>query len=386
MGWHTLIRFVLNFTVATGILLAYVSLGALVFQALESPVEEAQKKEGRMMLEYFAKQYNLTHDNVTEFLRVFKKLNEFHIDEGHNKHIWSFEGAFYFCTTAITTIGTGNITPTTTSGQWFCIVYVFLGIPVLSLFFGLTGYYLTQLIRMFLLKVETVFNTRLNIYCKQCLALVVMWIIGWACLGLYAVWMKYSMSHWTLGESVYYSFTTFSTIGFGDYTTYNGQNDEFPLVITSFIVLTLMLPVASLMFSISAEFFQTLLCPVFLKTGLVKRSELQRIIAEDQLLYRYRKMRKEMKQDSQTYNTFGQWDDMDFPETSISTAVLEASLRYREWYLPNEIVGVNNEREEQIEAGEKGYIDVGFYEKKNCFDKDLIIENAFVRRKRAKSC
>lgn len=41
----------LNFTVATGILLAYVSLGALVFQALESPVEEAQKKEGRMMLE-----------------------------------------------------------------------------------------------------------------------------------------------------------------------------------------------------------------------------------------------------------------------------------------------------------------------------------------------
>ena len=142
-------------------------------------------------------------------------------------------------------LGTGNITPTTTSGQWFCIVYVFLGIPVLSLFFGLTGYYLTQLIRMFLLKVEqrffgplspshsysynifpsfmvknskfcfdsllsnpksltlsplcptpfisfiqfpsyyslppqveTVFNTRLNIYCKQCLALVVMWIIG----------------------------------------------------------------------------------------------------------------------------------------------------------------------------------------------------------------
>ena len=93
-----------------------------------------------------------------------------------------------------------------------------------------------------------------------------------------------------------------------------------------------------------------------------------------------------MKQDSQTYNTFGQWDDMDFPETSISTAVLEASLRYREWYLPNEIVGVNNEREEQIEAGEKGYIDVGYYEKKNTFDKDLIIENAFVRRKRAKSC
>ena len=40
----------------------------------------------------------------------------------------------------------------------------------------------------------------------------------------------------------------------------------------------------------------------------------------------------------------------------------------------------------QIEAGERGYIDVGFYEKKNCFDKDLFIENAFVRRKKTKSC
>jgi len=383
------VRFVINFVVSTAILLAYVSLGAMVFQALESKVEEDNKKEGQMILKDFSVQYNLTSDNVTQFLRVFKKLNEFNVGIGLDAHLWSFEGAFYFCTTAITTIGTGNITPSTRSGQWFCIFYVLMGIPVLSLFFGLTGYYLTQLIRMFLLKVETWFNTRLNIYCKQVLALVLIWIVGWVCLALYALWISCSMSHWSFGESVYYSFTTFSTIGFGDYTTYNGETDEFPLMITSFIVLTLMLPVASLMFSISAEFFQTLLCPAFLRVGLVKRSELQRIIAEDQILYRYRKMRKEMRKESVTYNTFAKWDDMNFPESSITSAVLEASLRYREWYLPNEIVGINTEREGEVEA-EKGYMDVNVCVKKSlreALDKDLIIDNSLllVRRRRANS-
>ena len=50
--------------------------------------------------------------------------------------------------------GTGNITPNTSAGRWFCIAYVLLGIPLLSLFFGMTGYYLTQLLRLAILKVS----------------------------------------------------------------------------------------------------------------------------------------------------------------------------------------------------------------------------------------
>lgn len=52
--------------------------------------------------------------------------------------------------------GTGNITPDTPSGRWFCLTYVLLGIPILSLFFGMTGYYLTQLLRLSIHKV--IFN------------------------------------------------------------------------------------------------------------------------------------------------------------------------------------------------------------------------------------
>ena len=49
--------------------------------------------------------------------------------------------------------GTGNVVPTTSTGRWFCIGYVLIGIPLLSLFFGMTGYYLTQLLRLAILKV-----------------------------------------------------------------------------------------------------------------------------------------------------------------------------------------------------------------------------------------
>ena len=64
------------------------------------------------ILQDFQDKYNLTKDNLTDFIDVFTnvtKIMKGHVGDRDHK-TWSFEGAFYFCTTAITTIGeTGDL-------------------------------------------------------------------------------------------------------------------------------------------------------------------------------------------------------------------------------------------------------------------------------------
>lgn len=293
MGWNTVARFTANFMLSLAMVLGYVAVGAVFFVSLEWETEQEDTRQARFMLNDFKDRYNLTSDNITDFLKTFAEMNRLRrgqLSDEAPREIWTFEGAFYFCTTAITTIGTGNIVPATSMGRWFCIIYVLIGIPLLTLFFGMTGYYLTQLLRLAILKIEGCLMIRMTLFWRQCTFAVITWVIGTICLCLYAVWMAYSVG-WTIPESIYFSLTTFSTIGFGDYSNYNGAPKMFPLVISSFIVLTLMLPASSLLFSTTAELFQTLVCPIYIKSGLVKKTELQRILAEDQMLYRYRKKR-----------------------------------------------------------------------------------------------
>lgn len=43
------------------------------------------------------------------------------------KHRWSYHNAFFFTGTLASTIGYGSITPQTTAGKYFCLVFITLG-------------------------------------------------------------------------------------------------------------------------------------------------------------------------------------------------------------------------------------------------------------------
>ena len=53
---------------------------------------------------------------------------------------WSFDSSFLFVGSVATTIGYGNVTPTTISGRWYCIIFSLVSIPIfailLSFIFG----------------------------------------------------------------------------------------------------------------------------------------------------------------------------------------------------------------------------------------------------------
>jgi voltage-gated potassium channel len=44
---------------------------------------------------------------------------------------WSVVDAFYFSVTTLTTVGLGDLAPTTTMGKLFTVVYIFAGLGII---------------------------------------------------------------------------------------------------------------------------------------------------------------------------------------------------------------------------------------------------------------
>jgi hypothetical protein len=47
---------------------------------------------------------------------------------------WSWVDSLYFCTIAVTTVGFGDLVPTTDSSKLFTIIYVFGGVGIITTF------------------------------------------------------------------------------------------------------------------------------------------------------------------------------------------------------------------------------------------------------------
>uniref|UniRef100_A0A1I8IZX5 Ion_trans_2 domain-containing protein n=1 Tax=Macrostomum lignano TaxID=282301 RepID=A0A1I8IZX5_9PLAT len=186
---------------------------------------------------------------------------------------WVLANAIYFCTTIVTTIGYGHISPTTQWGQIICMIYAILGIPLMLLFLTKIGEPTAMLFRSFYLniccckcfvkrrhpaqsageqqqtewrnvedggdgqakqpppKVGTVLVVEeddndddfddevVNIPITVTIMLLILYILVGA--AVFTAWEK----DWTLVEGTYFSFITLSTIGFGDYVP--GRNGPF---------------------------------------------------------------------------------------------------------------------------------------------------------------
>ena len=54
-------------------------------------------------------------------------------------NLWSYRNAFFFTGTIGTTIGYGNVYPTTDGGKIFCVFYALTSIPLFGFFMGKIG-------------------------------------------------------------------------------------------------------------------------------------------------------------------------------------------------------------------------------------------------------
>ncbi|KAH7704789.1 Protein SUP-9 [Aphelenchoides avenae] len=130
-------------------------------------------------------------------------------------HQWKFSGAFYFATTVITTIGYGHSTPMTIGGKMFCMFYALAGIPLGLVMFQSIGERLNTFAAKVLRAFKSCFGRR-----QQTVTHIDL-IIVCSALGSFLIaagaWVFQKYEGWTYFDSLYYCFTTLTTIGFGDF-------------------------------------------------------------------------------------------------------------------------------------------------------------------------
>ncbi|XGW12203.1 hypothetical protein V3C99_013136 [Haemonchus contortus] len=189
--------------------LTYLLVGAAVFDALESDNELQQRALVQRVREKLMVKYNMTDADYDVLEATIVK------SVPHKAgYQWKFSGAFYFATTVITTIGYGHSTPLTAGGKLFCMFYALAGIPLGLVMFQSIGERMNTFAAR-LLRVAKKASGRAPVVTHIDLIFVASglgtFLIAFGALAF----SKYE--NWTYFDSLYYCFTTLTTIGFGDF-------------------------------------------------------------------------------------------------------------------------------------------------------------------------
>lgn len=204
-------------------LLSYLCFGAFMFCSFERPGELERRRTLKSFRAAFLRENPcLTDEALENFIVEIVKAHENRVSpikNVTNDPNWSFGHSFFFSTTIITTIGYGNITPLSTGGKVFCIVYGLIGIPLtlilLSAFVErllIPVTYLLQFLNSKLGHLYQAFNIRvLHLVVVGFLVVVLFFLIP---AGIFS----YLEPEWNYVDSLYYCFISLTTIGLGDYT------------------------------------------------------------------------------------------------------------------------------------------------------------------------
>ncbi|XP_050677920.1 potassium channel subfamily K member 6-like isoform X1 [Leptidea sinapis] len=200
----------------------YLLSGALVFSALEAPLENQIRLEViRAKQDFVAKNPGVLAEDLESLLDVVISASNRGVSGSRNVSggpNWSFGQSLFFASTVVTTIGYGHVTPLSKPGKLFCIAYALLGIP-------LTLVLMSALVERLLLPATALLralNSSLgHLYRPFTIRLVHLSFIVTMLLvfflaipaGIFAA----IEPEWDYLDSFYYCFISLTTIGLGDY-------------------------------------------------------------------------------------------------------------------------------------------------------------------------
>ncbi|CAK1543003.1 unnamed protein product [Leptosia nina] len=235
--------------------IVYLLVGASIFYHIESPVEVAQRAEEK--LERLEIQ-NLLYENYipndpTKQDSILRKLSEYcgkpmyniTTEDEEPPYMWDFYHSLFFSYTVVSTIGYGNLSPTTHLSRILMIFYGLFGIPINGILLANLGeYFGLQLISVYRKykrrnekradKLDYFFNN-LGMLGQIFLYLVpgfLFFIFLPACIFVV-------FEGWDFVAGVYYAFVTLTTIGFGDLvagTVNNGFKEGYFLTYQIFLL------------------------------------------------------------------------------------------------------------------------------------------------------
>ncbi|CAF1062985.1 unnamed protein product [Rotaria sordida] len=175
------------------VMIGYVALGGILFQALEAGNEhnmrhimdlELNKTLDKLWQETLRvnpfpekdKKGNFSL-NATGELEQFEATVKRQVEKGfdgrttNSEHDWNFFGAVLYAVTLVSTIGYGHITTKTTQGKIATILYSAFGVPLMMLFVANIGSTMAKLFAFVFSRITMIFCCRMSNKKKRTLAL-----------------------------------------------------------------------------------------------------------------------------------------------------------------------------------------------------------------------
>uniref|UniRef100_A0A3B3W212 Potassium channel, subfamily K, member 10b n=1 Tax=Poecilia latipinna TaxID=48699 RepID=A0A3B3W212_9TELE len=214
------------------VVVLYLVAGALAFKALEQPFESNQKTSITLEKASFLERNPCV--TPTELDAIIKHAIDAvsagvrPIGETYNSSYWDMGSAFFFVGTVITTIGYGNIAPSTEGGKIFCIFYAIFGIPLFGFLLAGIGDQLGTMFVKSILRVEKIFRVRSVFQTKIRVTSALLFILA-GCIvfvTIPAVIFKH-IEGWTTLEAIYFVVITLTTVGIGDYVAGGNRTIDY---------------------------------------------------------------------------------------------------------------------------------------------------------------
>ena len=197
--------------------ITYLLIGSSIFDYVESDEEEKEKEALRILEDQMMAKYKISPEDDHIMSEVVPLMQPFKAGKP-----WKFAGAFYHAISVLTTIGDGHSTPKTDAGRVFMIMYASFGIPLGLIMFHSIGERINNFISIIVSMVRKTLKAKPAKATKIDLIGIVLFLIL-----IFTISGASMFSHfegWGYLDSLYYSFSTLSTIGFGDYVALRQDN------------------------------------------------------------------------------------------------------------------------------------------------------------------
>ncbi|XP_073983226.1 open rectifier K[+] channel 1 isoform X2 [Rhodnius prolixus] len=186
-----------------------------------------------LLARHYSAESNQTMAELTRDLSIYcgKTLlvnNESHLEDTQmpgdsEPYVWTYYNSFFFALTTLSTIGYGNLTPSSTEGRWLVIVYSLIGIPFNGIVLAQLGdFFGSTFMKAHHRYKNQVYETRMELILDILLYLVP----GMAIFILAPTFVFQFFENWSFTEGIYYAFVSLTTIGFGDFVAGQKTDDS----------------------------------------------------------------------------------------------------------------------------------------------------------------
>ncbi|XP_070698818.1 potassium channel subfamily K member 17 [Pempheris klunzingeri] len=207
----------------------YVLIGGVVFWKLEGDLGEKDisrlvVNKKRLLTTYTC----LNQDGLEEVAQVVQDASKVGLSLKGNyttDGFWKFTSSAVFAATVVTTIGYGNMSPSSTAGQIFCVFFALFGIPLNMVVLNRVGKYMLVIERNISDFVQGKTRRR---RCTRFFVHLVSYLSGTVLFFVVPMLVFQQHEGWTYSQAIYYCFITLSTIGFGDFVADSNPDKVYP--------------------------------------------------------------------------------------------------------------------------------------------------------------